>query len=188
MNLYIRTADLRSGNLMVVSNVNKETVFIAVRNKENPYLIQLFNRLNDKIAEIKLKNSLLRIFSIEIEGKEVATISTIPMIEVKYVHIGKLNWSVIGDIPFSNYRVKCNHEIIMEVAPLILGLGQPGIQLTFKNIEDTRAGTLIAIFLNKYVKMPGKPMDESFSNFHSKNKLSYLNFKDKFHFPKCGPY
>lgn len=175
MNLYIRTADLLSGNLMVVSNINKETVFIATRDKDDPYLIQLFNRLNEKVAEIKMKNSFLRIFSIEVGGKEVATINTIPMIEVKYVHIGKINWNVIGNIPLSNYHVKSKHDVVMEVSPVILSLGQPGLQLRFRNIEDLECGTLIAIFLNKYIKLPGKPFDDSFGHMHGKNKLSYLN-------------
>lgn len=179
MNLYIRTADLLSGNIMVISNINKETVFIASRDKENPFLIQLFNRLNEKIAEIKLKNSFLRIFSIEVNGKEVATINTIPMIEVKYVHIGKLNWNVVGNIPMSNYHVKYNHKIIIEVCPMILSLGQPGLQMRFENIEDLETGTLIAIFLNKYITLPGKPLDDSLTSLKGKRKLSYLNFKNK---------
>ncbi len=179
MDLYIRTADLLSGNLMVISDQNKETVFIATRDRENPFLITLFNRLNEKVAEIKLKNSFLKIFSIEVNGEEIATINTIPMIEVKYIHIGKLNWNVVGNIPLSNYHVKSRHDTIMEVSPMILSLGQPGLQLDFSNIEDLPAGTLIAIFLNKYIKLPGKPLDDSFSNLSGKNKLSYLNFKNK---------
>lgn len=175
MNLYIRTADLLAGNLMVVSNMNKETVFIATRDKENPYLIQLFNRLNDKVAEIKMKNSFLRIFSIEVNGEEVATINTIPMIEVKYVHIGKINWNVIGNIPLSNYHIKSKHDVVMEVSPVILSLGQPGLQLRFRDIEDLECGVLIAIFLNKYVKTPGKPFDDGVGHFHGKKRLSYLN-------------
>lgn len=175
MNLYIRTADLLSGNLMVVSNINKETVFIATRNKNDPYLITLFNRLNEKVAEIKMKNSFLRIFSIEVAGKEIATINTIPMIEVKYVHIGKINWNVIGNIPLSNYHVKSKHDTVMEVSPVILSLGQPGLQLRIRDIEDLECGTLIAIFLNKYIKMPGKPFDDGFTHMNRKNRLSYLN-------------
>ncbi|MCH4008758.1 hypothetical protein [Companilactobacillus sp.] len=179
MNLYIRTADLLSGNLMVVSDKNKETVFIATRDKNNPFLIQLFNRLNEKVAEIKLKNSFLKIFSIEVGGQEVATINTIPMIDVKYVHIGKLNWRIVGNIPMSDYHAKYKHEVIMEVSPIILSLGQPGLQLKFQNIDDSEVGTLIAIFLNKYVKMPGKPLDDSRNSFQGKGKLSYLSFKNK---------
>ncbi|AKP68254.1 hypothetical protein [Companilactobacillus ginsenosidimutans] len=179
MNLYIRTADLLSGNVMVISDKNKETVFIASRDKENPFLIQLFNRLNEKVAEIKLKNSFLKIFSIEVNGQEVATINTIPMVEVKYVHIGILNWNIMGNIPMSNYHVKSKHEIVMEVCPMILSLGQPGIQLIINNIDDLECGTLIAIFLNKYIKLPGKPLDDSLSGLHGHRGLSYLNFKNK---------
>lgn len=174
MNLYIRTADLLSGNIMVVSNINKETVFIASRDRNNPYLIQLFNRLNDKVAEITVKNNFLKIFSIKVNGKEVATINTIPMVEVKYVHIGILNWNVIGNIPLSDYHIKNKHDVIMEASPIILSLGQPGLQLKFKSIEDLECGTLIAIFLNKYIKMPGKPLDK-YTNLNGKRRLSYLN-------------
>lgn len=179
MNLYIRKADLLSGNIMVISNQNKETVFIASRDKTDPFLIQLFNRLNEKIAEIKLKNSFLRIFSIEVNNQEVATINTIPMVDMKYVHIGKLGWNVVGNIPLSNYTIKHKQDIVMEANPIILSLGQPGIQLRFQNIQDQEAGTLIAIFLNRYIKIPGKPLDNSFSSFNGKRKLSYLNFKNK---------
>ena len=61
MKLYIRKADLMVGNILVVTNQNKETIFIASRDKDNPFLIQLYNRLNTKIGEIKLKNNFLKI-------------------------------------------------------------------------------------------------------------------------------
>ncbi|MFD1472930.1 LURP-one-related/scramblase family protein [Companilactobacillus mishanensis] len=177
MNLYIRKADLISGSIMVVSNQNKETVFIASRDKNDPFQIQLFNRLNQKIAEIKLKNSFLRIFSIEKEGKEIATINAIPMLDVKYVHLGIINWNIVGNLPLSEYHVKKNREVIMEVTPTILSLGNQGLQLKIKNIEDLEVGTLIAIFLDKYIKMPGLQPDDKLTELQSKSKLSFLNFK-----------
>lgn len=179
MNLYIQKADLAVGNILVVANQNKETTFIASRDKDNPYLIKLYNRLNTLIGEIKLKNNFLKIYSIEINDEEVATINTIPMIDLKYVYLSKINWNVMGDLVTSDYLVKKGGEEIMSVQPTILSQGHPGLELSFKNIDDGPVGTLLAIFLNKYIKLPLLSPDAGL-NIGLRPKTPYLNnFKNK---------
>jgi len=153
MNLYIRKADLTLGNILVIANRNKETIFIAARDKENPFLIKLYNRLNTLIGEIKLKNSFLKIYSIEINGEEKATINAVPMLDLKYVYLTKINWNVIGNLVISDYHVNSGGKKIMTVQPTILSQGHPGLELSFDNLDDGPVGTLLAIFLNKYIKL-----------------------------------
>lgn len=176
MKLFIRKADLMDGNVLVIANQNKETIFIASRDKENPLLIQLFNRLNTKIGEIKLKNNFLKIYSIEFDGEEVATINAVPVIDMKYVHIGKINWNITGNIIMSNYHITKGSREIMQVSPTILSLGHPGLELNISEIDHAPICTLIAIFLDKYVRIPNFKPDKSLGlNF--KSKIKFSNFK-----------
>lgn len=180
MDLYIRKADLALGNILVITNQNKETIFIASRDKDNPYLIKLYNRLNTLIGEIKLKNSFLKIYSIEINGEEKATINAVPMIDLKYVYLSKINWNVFGDLVMSDYKVKKAGKEIMCVQPTILSQGHPGLELEFSNMDDGPVGTLLAIFLNKYIRLPNFTPDTDLNNMGMRSKTPYLNsFKNK---------
>ncbi|MFD1418038.1 LURP-one-related/scramblase family protein [Companilactobacillus keshanensis] len=176
MNLFIRKADLIDGNVLVIANQNKETIFIASRDKDNPLLIQLFNRLNTKIGEIKLKNNFLKIYGIEINGEEVATINAVPVIDMKYVHIGKINWNITGNIIMSNYHITKGNKEIMQVQPTILSLGHPGLELDINEIDHAPVCTLIAIFLDKYVRIPNFKPDKTL-NLGFKSKVNFNNFK-----------
>lgn len=178
MKLYIRKADLMVGNILVVTNQNKETIFIASRDKDNPFLIQLYNRLNTKIGEIKLKNSFLKIYSIEIDGEEVATINALPMIDMKYVYLSKINWNILGNLVTSKYHVIQAGEEIMKVQPTIMAQGHPGLEIDIDNIDDGAVGTLIAIFLDKYIKIPNIKSDTDVK-IGMKSKLSFFDFKSK---------
>jgi len=180
MNLYIRKADLAVGNILVIANQNKETIFIASRDKNNPYLIKLYNRLNTLIGEIKLKNNFLKIYSIEINGEEKATINALPMLDMKYVHLSKINWNVMGNIPMSDYRVtKAGHQI-MFVQPTILSQGHPGLEICFENLDDGPIGALLTIFLNKYIRLPTLSSGTELDGIGLKSKIPYLNnFKNK---------
>ncbi|WP_125568356.1 hypothetical protein [Companilactobacillus insicii] len=178
MKLYIRKADLMVGNILVITNQNKETIFIASRDKDNPFLIQLYNRLNTKIGEIKLKNNFLKIYSIEINGEEVTTINAIPMIDIKYVYLSKINWNIIGNLITSDYHAMQAGKEVMKVQPTIMGQGHPGLEINIDNMDNAPIGTLVAIFLNKYIKIPNlKPDSDVKINF--KSKLSFFNFKNK---------
>ncbi|GEO58456.1 hypothetical protein [Companilactobacillus bobalius] len=180
MNLYIRKADLAVGNILVVINQNKETIFIASRDKKNPFLIKLYNRLNTLIGEIKLKNNFLKIYSIEINGEEKATINAIPMLDLKYVHLSKINWNVTGNLVISDYHVTKDGKEILCVQPTILAQGHPGLELDFANMDDGPIGTLLTIFLNKYIKLPTLTPNADLDNNLLKNKIPYLNnFKSK---------
>lgn len=180
MELYIRKADLAVGNILVVANQSKETIFIAARDKDNPFLIKLYNRLNTLIGEIKLKNNFLKIYSIEINGVERATINALPMIDLKYVHLSRVNWNVIGNLVISKYHVTKGGKKILQVQPTILSQGHPGLELSFKNLDDGPMGTLLAIFLNKYIKLPTLAPKTDLDNLNLKSKVSYLNnFKNK---------
>ncbi|WP_334351671.1 hypothetical protein [Companilactobacillus sp. HBUAS56257] len=180
MNLYIRKADLTVGNILVITNQNKETVFIASRDKENPFLIKLYNRLNTLIGEIKLKNNFLKIYSIEINGEEKATINAIPMLDLKYVHLGQINWNVFGNLVMSDYHVTKDGKEILVVQPTILAQGHPGLELDFTNMDDGPIGTLLTIFLNKYIKLPTLSSNTELDGNLLKSKIPYLNnFKNK---------
>ena len=179
MNLYIRKADLTAGNILIIANQSKETIFIAARDKNNPFLIKLYNRLNTLIGEVKLKNSFLKIYSIDINGKEKATINALPMIDLKYVYLSKANWNVLGNLAASDYYVKKAGKKIMCVQPTVLSQGHPGIEMSFDNLDDGPMGTLLAIFLDKYVKLPTLAPKTDLNNLGLKSKMSYLNnFKD----------
>ena len=179
MNLYIRKADLTAGNILIIANQSKETIFIAARDKSNPFLIKLYNRLNTLIGEVKLKNNFLKIYSIDINGKEKATINALPMIDLKYVYLSKANWNVLGNLAASDYYVKQAGKEIMCVQPTVLSQGHPGIEMSFDNLDDGPMGTLLAIFLDKYVKLPTLSPKTDLNNLGMKSKMSYLNnFKD----------
>ncbi|KRK80293.1 hypothetical protein FD03_GL002208 [Companilactobacillus nodensis DSM 19682 = JCM 14932 = NBRC 107160] len=166
------------GNILVVTNQNKETIFIASRDKDNPFLIQLYNRLNTKIGEIKLKNNFLKIYSIETNGKEVATINALPMIDMKYVYLSKINWNIIGNLVVSNYHVTQAGEEIMKVQPTIMSQGHPGLEIDIDEMDNGPVGTMVAIFLDRYIKVPSlKPETDVDIGF--KSKLSFFNFKNK---------
>ncbi|WP_125587657.1 LURP-one-related/scramblase family protein [Companilactobacillus jidongensis] len=178
MKLYIRKADLMVGNILVVTNQNKETIFIASRDKDNPFLIQLYNRLNTKIGEIKLKNNFLKIYSIEVNGEEIATINAVPMIDMKYVYLSKINWNIIGNMVISNYHVMQAGKEIMTVQPTIMSQGHPGLEIDIDDMDNRPIGTMVAIFLDKYIKVPNlKPDNDVDIGF--KSKLSFFNFKNK---------
>lgn len=180
MNLYIRKADLAVGNILVIANQSKETIFIASRDKNNPFLIKLYNRLNTLIGEIKLKNSFLKIYSIEINGEEKATINALPMIDLKFVYLSKANWNVIGNLVTSDYHVTKGRKEILKVQPAILSQGHPGLELSFENLDDGPMGTLLAIFLDKYIKLPTLAPKTDLDNVGLKSKISYSNnFKNK---------
>lgn len=180
MELYIRKADLLVGNILVIANQSKETIFIASRDKNNPYLIKLYNRLNTLIGEIKLKNNFLKIYSIEINGEEKATINALPMIDLKFVYLSKINWSVIGDLVNSDYHVIKGGKKIIQVQPTILGQGHPGLELSFENLDDGPVGTLLAIFLAKYIKLPLISNNPDLNGLGMNSKIPYLNnFKNK---------
>ncbi|MQS76820.1 hypothetical protein [Companilactobacillus halodurans] len=179
MNLYIRKADLAVGNILVITNQSKETMFIAGRDKNNPFLIKLYNRLNTLIGEIKLKNNFLKIYSIEINGEEKATINALPMIDLKFVYLSKANWSVKGNLVESNYHVTQSGKEIIQVQPTILYQGHLGLEMSFDNLDDGPMGTLLAIFLDKYIKLPTIAPKADLNNF-VKSKTPYLNnFKNK---------
>lgn len=175
MNLYIRKADLAVGNILVISNQSKETIFIASRDKSNPFLIKLYNRLNTLIGEITLKNNFLKIYAININGKEAATIHALPVLDLKYVHLSNVNWNVIGNIVNSDYSVKQAGKNIMQVQPTILSQGHPGLELCFANLDDGPMGTLLAIFLDKYIKLPLQAPDTDLDKIGMKSKIPYLN-------------
>jgi len=180
MNLYIRKADLTAGNILIIANQSKETIFIASRDKSNPFLIKLYNRLNTLIGEVKLKNNFLKIYSIDINGEEKATINALPMIDLKYVYLSKANWNVMGNLAASDYYVRKSGEEIMRVQPTILYQGHLGIEMSFANLDDGPMGTLLAIFLDKYVKLPILTPKTDLNNLGMKSKMPYLNnFKDK---------
>lgn len=175
MELYIRKADLAMGNILVIANKSKETVFIASRDKDNPFLIKLYNRLNTLIGEISLKNNFLKIYSIQIEGEEKATINALPMIDLKFVYLTKVNWSVVGNLVESNYHVTKNGKEILQVQPTILSQGHPGLELSFSNLDDGPMATLLAIFLDKYIKLPTLAPKTDLDNLGLKSKMPYLN-------------
>ncbi|WP_125760757.1 hypothetical protein [Companilactobacillus hulinensis] len=178
MKLYIRKADLMVGNILVVANQNKETIFIASRDKDDPLLIQLYNRLNTKIGEIKLKNNFLKIYSIEINGEEKATINAVPVIEMKYVYLSKINWNIIGNLVVSDYHAVQGGNEVMKVQPTVMNQGQPGLEIDIDEMDNGPVATLIAIFLDKYIRVPSlKP--ETDLNIGFKSKLSYFNFKNR---------
>lgn len=180
MNLYIRKADLAVGNILVIANQSKETIFIASRDKENPFLIKLYNRLNTLIGEIKLKNNFLKIYSININGEEKATINALPMIDLKYVYLSKANWNVLGNLVASDYKATKAGKEVLRVQPTILSQGHPGLELAFENLDDGPMGTLLAIFLDKYIKFPTLASKPDLNNLGMKSKMPYLNnFKDK---------
>jgi len=179
MELYIRKADLAVGNILVIANQNKETIFIASRDKNNPFLIKLYNRLNTLIGEIKLKNNFLKIYSIEIGGEEKATINALPMLDLKYVYLSKINWNVIGNIALSDYHVTKGGKEVMAVQPTILAQGHPGLEIAFKNLDDGPIGTLLTIFLDKYIKLPSLTTKPDIDNLGMKSKMPYVNFKNK---------
>ncbi|AUI70758.1 hypothetical protein COSHB9_25420 [Companilactobacillus alimentarius] len=180
MNLYIRKADLTVGNILVVVNQNKETVFIASRDKNDPFIIKLYNRLNTLVGEIKLKNNFLKIYSIEINGEEKATINAIPMLDLKYVYLSKINWHVMGNLVMSDYHVTKNGKKILTVQPTILAQGHPGLEMKFTNMEDGPIGTLLTIFLNKYIKLPTFSSSTDLNRSLLKSKIPYLNnFKNR---------
>lgn len=180
MELYIRKADFAVGNILVIANQNKETTFIASRDKDNPFLIKLYNRLNTLIGEIKLKNNFLKIYSIEINGEEKATINAVPMIDLKYVYLSKANWNVVGNLVTAKYHVIKGGKEIIKVQPTILSQGHPGLELSFANMDDSPMGTLLAIFLDKYIKLPTFAPKADLDNLGMKSKMSYLNnFKNK---------
>lgn len=178
MKLFIRKADLIDGNILVIANQNKETIFIASRDKDNPLLIQLYNRLNNKIGEIKLKNNFLKIYTIEINGEEIATINAVPVIDMKFVHLSKINWNVIGNIIMSKYHVTQGNKEIMSVRPTTIGMSHPALGLDINETDDAPVATLIAIFLDKYVRVPKLKMDSNI-NLGLKSKITYNNFKNK---------
>lgn len=181
MNLYIRKADLAVGNILVIANQSKETIFIASRDKTNPFLIKLYNRLNTLIGEITLKNNFLKIYSIKINGEEKATINAVPVLDLKYVHLSKAGWNVLGDLVNSDYHVTKAGKEIMSVQPTILSQGHPGLELCFDNLDDGPMGTLLAIFLDKYIKLPTLAPKTDLDNLGMKSKMSYLNnFKNKY--------
>lgn len=175
MELYIRKADLAVGNILVIANQSKETVFIASRDKDNPFLIKLYNRLNTLIGEISLKNNFLKIYSIKINGEEKATINALPMIDLKFVYLSKVNWSVIGNLIESNYHVTQAGKEILQVQPTILSQGHPGLELSFSNLDDGPMSTLLAIFLDKYIKLPTLAPKTDLDNLGLKSKMPYLN-------------
>lgn len=180
MNLYIRKADLTVGNILVVVNQNKETVFIASRDKNDPFIIKLYNRLNTLVGEIKLKNNFLKIYSIEINGEEKATINAIPMLDLKYVYLSKINWHVMGNLVMSDYHVTKNGKKILTVQPTILAQGHPGLEMKFTNMEDGPIGTLLTIFLNKYIKLPTFSSSTDLNRSLLKSNIPYLNnFKNR---------
>jgi hypothetical protein len=180
MELYIRKADLAVGNILVIANQSKETIFIASRDKKNPFLIKLYNRLNTLIGEIKLKNNFLKVYSIEINGEEKATINALPMIDLKFVYLSKANWSVVGNLVASKYHVTKSGKEILRVQPTILSQGHPGLELSFDNLDDGPMGTLLAIFLDKYIKLPTLAPKTDLNNLGMKSKTPYLNnFKNK---------
>lgn len=180
MNLYIRKADLAVGNILVIANQSKETIFIASRDKNNPFLIKLYNRLNTLIGEIKLKNNFLKIYSININGEEKATINALPMIDLKYVHLSQVNWNVLGNLVSSNYHVTQAGKEIMAVQPVVLSKGHPGLELSFTNLDDGPMGTLLAIFLDKYIKLPTLAPKTDLDDLGMKSKIPYLNnFKNR---------
>jgi len=180
MELYIRKADLAVGNILVIANQNKETTFIASRDKDNPFLIKLYNRLNTLIGEIKIKNNFLKIYSIVINGEEKATINALPMIDLKYVYLSQVNWNVVGNLVASKYHVSKSGQKIIQVQPTILSQGHPGLELSFENLDDSPMGTLLAIFLDKYIKLPTLTPKADLDNLGMKSKMPYLNnFKNK---------
>ncbi|KRN98675.1 hypothetical protein [Companilactobacillus kimchiensis] len=180
MNLYIRKADLAIGNILVIANQSKETIFIAARDKENPFLIKLYNRLNTLIGEIKLKNSFLKIYSIDINGEEKATINALPMIDLKFVYLSKANWNVVGNLVASDYHVKQGGHEIIRVQPTVMTQGHPGLELSFEDLDDGPMGTLLAIFLDKYIKLPTLAPKADLNGLGMKSKMPYLNnFKNK---------
>lgn len=180
MELYIRKADLAVGNILVIANQSKETIFIASRDKDNPFLIKLYNRLNTLIGEITLKNNFLKIYSIKINGEEKAAINALPMIDLKFVYLSQINWSVIGNLVTSDYHVIKSGKEILKVQPTILSQGHPGLELHFDNLDDGPIGTLLAIFLDKYIKLPTLAPKADLDNLGMKSKMSYLNnFKNK---------
>lgn len=175
MELYIRKADLTVGNILVVANQSKETVFIASRDKDNPFLIKLYNRLNTLIGEISLKNNFLKIYSIKINGEEKATINALPMIDLKFVYLSKVNWSVVGNLVESNYHVTQGGKEVLQVQPTILSQGHPGLELSFGNLDDGPMSTLLAIFLDKYIKLPTLAPKTDLDNLGLKSNMPYLN-------------
>lgn len=175
MELYIRKADLAVGNILVVANQSKETVFIASRDKDNPFLIKLYNRLNTLIGEIGLKNNFLKIYSIKINGEEKATINALPMIDLKFVYLSKVNWSVVGNLVESNYHVTQGGKEVLQVQPTILSQGHPGLELSFGNLDDGPMSTLLAIFLDKYIKLPTLAPKTDLDNLGLKSNMPYLN-------------
>ncbi|APX72368.1 hypothetical protein M5C72_04310 [Companilactobacillus allii] len=178
MKFYIRKADLMVGNILVVTNQNKETIFIASRDKDNPLLIQLYNRLNTKIGEIKIKNNFLKIYSIEINEEEKATINAVPVIEMKYVFLSKINWNIIGNLITSDYHALQSGKEVMKVQPTVMNQGQPGLEINVNDMDNGPIGILIAIFLDKYVRIPSMKHEPEL-NIGLKSKLSYFNFKNR---------
>lgn len=102
------------------------------------------------------------------------------MIDLKYVYLSKANWNVVGDLVNSDYHVTKGGQEILKVQPTILSQGHPGLELIFENMDDGPMGTLLAIFLDKYIKLPILAPKTDLDKLGMKSKMSYLNnFKNK---------
>jgi len=103
------------------------------------------------------------------------------VIDLKYVYLSQANWNVVGNLVASKYHVTKGGDEILRVQPTILSQGHPGLELSFENMDDSPMGTLLAIFLDKYIKLPILAPKADLDNLGMKSKMSYLNnFKNKY--------
>ncbi|GAQ02058.1 hypothetical protein NBRC111452_1874 [Companilactobacillus farciminis] len=97
------------------------------------------------------------------------------MIDLKFVYLSKVNWSVVGNLVESNYHVTQAGKEVLQVQPTILSQGHPGLELSFSNLDDGPMSTLLAIFLDKYIKLPTLAPKTDLDNLGLKSKMPYLN-------------
>ncbi|WP_129044697.1 hypothetical protein [Companilactobacillus metriopterae] len=179
--LFIRKTDLDHGNVMTISNKNSHTIFIASRDKKDPLLIKLYNTQNELIGEIKYKNKLLNSFNFFIEEVNIASITTLPVIDLRFIHISKLNWNVHGNLPLCKYTVTHKSEPVFNVHPSVGRINQQILEMDIADNSNMPVIVLITIFLNRYLKLPLLDSDKktNLTPSKSKLKLSVSKIKNK---------